>query len=51
MRDSRVELFEANLDLLESMESAFTGIEAVYCHAASIDSSKPGSLYVQVSHW
>ena len=47
MRDSGVELFEANLDLPESLEAAFTGIEAVYCHATSIDSSKPDPLEVK----
>lgn len=36
-----VELVEADLDDESSLEKAFTGIAAVYCHATARDSAKP----------
>jgi uncharacterized protein YbjT (DUF2867 family) len=41
MNDAGVELVEANLEDEESLEAAFAGISAVYCHATSADSAKP----------
>ncbi len=36
-----VELVEADLDDLDSLEPAFSGISAVYCHATAGDTAKP----------
>ena len=47
MLDAGVELVEANLDDENSLEAAFAGISAVYCHATSKDSAKPDPLEVE----
>lgn len=41
-----VELVEADLDDESSLEAAFTGISAVYCHATAPDSAKPDPLEI-----
>ncbi len=41
MNDAGVELVEASLDDEASLEVAFAGISAIYCHATSTDSAKP----------
>lgn len=40
LNNAGVELVEANLDNVDSLTAAFTGVAAVYCHATSGDSSK-----------
>lgn len=50
MIDAGVELVEANLDDEGSLEAAFAGIEAVYCHAASADSAKADPQEVSRAH-
>ncbi|MBW4563100.1 MAG: NmrA family NAD(P)-binding protein [Mojavia pulchra JT2-VF2] len=47
LNDAGVELVEANLDDVNSLTAAFTGVSAVYCHATSADSSKPDPLEVE----
>ncbi|MBD2001732.1 MULTISPECIES: NmrA/HSCARG family protein [Cyanophyceae] len=47
MLDAGIELVEANLDDENSLEAAFVGISAVYCHATSKDSAKPDPLEVE----
>jgi uncharacterized protein YbjT (DUF2867 family) len=47
MNDAGIELVEANLDDEDSLEAAFAGISAVYCHATSADSGKPDPLEVE----
>jgi len=39
--DTGIELVEANLDDQNSLETAFTDVEAVYCHATAPDTAKP----------
>lgn len=41
LNNAGVELVEANLEDEDSLEAAFAGISAVYCHATSGDSAKP----------
>lgn len=41
INDAGIELIEANLDDENSLESAFTDVEAVYCHATAPDTAKP----------
>lgn len=41
INDAGIELVEANLDDENSLESAFTDVEAVYCHATAPDTPKP----------
>ncbi|HEY9877705.1 MAG TPA: NmrA/HSCARG family protein [Leptolyngbyaceae cyanobacterium] len=41
LHNSGVELVEADLDDAASLEAAFAGITAVYCHATAPDSAKP----------
>lgn len=47
LNDAGVELVEANLDDEESLEAAFAGIWAVYCHATAADSAKPDPQEVE----
>ncbi|MBD1924562.1 NmrA/HSCARG family protein [Microcoleus sp. FACHB-831] len=47
MLNAGIELVEANLDDENSLEAAFAGISAVYCHATSKDSAKPDPLEVE----
>lgn len=41
LHHSGVELVEADLDDESSLEAAFAGVSAVYCHATAPDSAKP----------
>ncbi|NJM23394.1 MAG: NmrA family NAD(P)-binding protein [Richelia sp. RM2_1_2] len=41
INDAGIELVEANLDDQNSLETAFTDVEAVYCHATAPDTAKP----------
>ncbi|MBW4491361.1 MAG: NmrA/HSCARG family protein [Trichocoleus desertorum ATA4-8-CV12] len=41
LHNSGVELVEADLDDASSLEAAFAGVSAVYCHATAPDSAKP----------
>jgi uncharacterized protein YbjT (DUF2867 family) len=41
LHNSGVELVEADLDDLPSLNAAFEGVSAVYCHATAPDSAKP----------
>ncbi|MBD1875501.1 NmrA/HSCARG family protein [Nodosilinea sp. FACHB-131] len=41
LHNSGVELVEADLDDESSLEAAFAGVSAVYCHATAPDSAKP----------
>jgi len=41
INDAGIELAEANLDDEKSLETAFTDVEAVYCHATAPDTAKP----------
>ena len=41
INDAGIELVEANLDDENSLEAAFTDVEAVYCHATAPDTAKP----------
>ncbi|MUG96646.1 NAD(P)H-binding protein [Scytonema sp. UIC 10036] len=47
MNEAGVELVEANLDDEASLEVAFAGISAVYCHATSADSAQPDPQEVE----
>ncbi len=47
LNNAGVELVEANLDDVNSLISAFTGVTSVYCHATSGDSSKADPLEVE----
>ncbi len=47
LNDAKVELVEANLDDENSLEAAFAGISAVYCHATAADSAKPNPQEVE----
>jgi uncharacterized protein YbjT (DUF2867 family) len=47
IKDTGVELVEANLDDEGALEAAFAGISHVYCHATSADSAKPEPLEVE----
>ncbi len=41
LNNNGVELVEADLDDQSSLEAAFVGVSAVYCHATGPDSAKP----------
>jgi uncharacterized protein YbjT (DUF2867 family) len=47
INEAGVELVEANLDDEASLELAFTGASAIYCHATSADSAKPDPQEVE----
>lgn len=47
LNNAGVELVEANLDDVNSLTPAFTGVTSVYCHATSGDSSKADPLEVE----
>ncbi|MEW6491907.1 MAG: NmrA/HSCARG family protein [Cyanobacteriota bacterium] len=47
LNDAGVELVEANLDDEDSLEAAFAGVSAVYCHATAADSGKPDPQEVE----
>lgn len=47
LNDAGVELVEANLDDEVSLEAAFAGVSAVYCHATAADSAKPDPQEVE----
>lgn len=41
IHNAGIELIEANLDDQNSLETAFTDVETVYCHATAPDTAKP----------
>jgi len=46
LHNNGVELVEADLDDESSLQAAFTGVAAVYCHATAGDSARPDPLEV-----
>jgi uncharacterized protein YbjT (DUF2867 family) len=47
LHQAGVELIEADLDDERSLEPAFAGVSAVYCHATAADSAKPDPQEVE----
>ncbi|HEY9878746.1 MAG TPA: NmrA family NAD(P)-binding protein [Leptolyngbyaceae cyanobacterium] len=47
LHSSGIELVEADLDDVSSLQAAFAGISAVYCHATAPDSAKPDPKEVE----